>query len=66
MGTPSEKIAVDRSKDDLIQMKISIIVFVYIASIVYSRLASKRYFLSLEILSLSFDILDELPVLWVR
>ena len=34
VGTPSEKI-VDRSKDDLIQMKISIIVFVCIASIVY-------------------------------
>ena len=28
VGTPSEKI-VDRSKDNLVQMKISIIVFVY-------------------------------------
>ena len=34
VGTPSEKI-VDRSKDNLIQMKINIIVFVSIASIVY-------------------------------
>jgi hypothetical protein len=40
----------------------NLIVFVYIASIVYSRLASKWYFLSLEIPSISFDILDELSV----
>jgi hypothetical protein len=31
-----------------------------IALIVYSRLASKRYFLTLEIQSISFGILDEL------
>ncbi len=34
VGTPSEKI-VDRSKDDLIQMKTSIAVFVCIASTVF-------------------------------
>jgi hypothetical protein len=50
--------------DGRISFKLTnLIVFVYIASMVYSRLASKRCFLSLEILSLSFDILDKLSIL---